>query len=90
MKLGTAEEWHVEDMDDGFTHIFHIHINPFLVTESNGVALNPPRWRDTYQLGPNNFTMQMNLDDFTGKYVDHCHYVDHEDMGMMEAVEVVA
>lgn len=90
MKLGTAEEWHVEDMDDGFTHIFHIHINPFLVTESNGVALNPPQWRDTYQLGPNNFTMQMNLDDFTGKYVDHCHYVDHEDMGMMEAVEVVA
>ncbi|HWL01622.1 MAG TPA: multicopper oxidase family protein [Microbacteriaceae bacterium] len=90
MKLGTAEEWLVEDMDDGFTHIFHIHINPFLVTEANGVPLDPPQWRDTYPLGPNSFTMQMNLDDFTGKYVDHCHYVDHEDMGMMEAVEVIA
>jgi len=90
MRLGTAEEWNVEDMDDGFTHIFHIHINPFLVTEANGVPLDPPQWRDTYQLGPSSFTMQMNLDDFTGKYVDHCHYVDHEDMGMMEAVEVVA
>jgi len=90
MRLGTAEEWAVEDMDDGFTHIFHIHINPFLVTEVNGVALDPPQWRDTFPLGPNDFVMQMNLDDFTGKYVDHCHYVDHEDMGMMEAVEVVA
>jgi len=90
MTLGTAEEWTVEDLDDGFTHIFHIHINPFLVTESNGVALDPPQWRDTYPLGPSSFTMQMNLVDFTGKYVDHCHYVDHEDMGMMEAVEVVA
>ncbi len=90
MKLGTAEEWQVKDMDDGFTHIFHIHINPFLVTAVNGVALATPQWRDTYELGPDDFTMQMNLDDFTGKYVDHCHYVDHEDMGMMEAVEVVA
>lgn len=89
MRLGTAEQWDVEDMDDGFTHIFHIHINPFLVTEVNGVPLDPPQWRDTYPLGPNSFTMQMNLVDFTGKYVDHCHYVDHEDMGMMEAVEVV-
>lgn len=89
MQLGTAEEWDVEDMDDGFTHIFHIHINPFLVTQVNGVPLDPPQWRDTYPLGPDAFTMQMNLVDFTGKYVDHCHYVDHEDMGMMEAVEVV-
>ena len=89
MKLGTAEEWDVEDMDDGFDHIFHIHINPFLVTQVNGVPLSTPQWRDTYPLGPNAFTMQMNLVDFTGKYVDHCHYVDHEDMGMMEAVEVV-
>lgn len=90
MRVGTAEEWLVEDMDDGFTHIFHIHINPFLVTEVNGIPLSPPQWRDTYQLGPNSFRMQMNLEDFTGRYVHHCHYVDHEDMGMMEAVEVVA
>ncbi|MBO9578103.1 MAG: multicopper oxidase domain-containing protein [Microbacteriaceae bacterium] len=89
MKLGTAEEWQVDDMDDGFTHVFHIHINPFLVTEVNGEPMNPPQWRDTFPLGPDSFKMQMNLDDFTGKYVDHCHYVDHEDMGMMEAVEVI-
>lgn len=90
MQLGTAEQWEIDDVDDGFTHIFHIHINPFLVTAVGGVALATPQWRDTYPLGPSSFTMQMNLVDFTGKYVDHCHYVDHEDMGMMEAVEVVA
>ena len=28
--------------------------------------------------------------DFTGKYVYHCHILDHEDMGMMGVVEVVA
>lgn len=90
MKLGTAEEWHVLDMDDPFTHIFHIHVNPFLVTAVNGEPLDPPQWRDTFPLGPADFTFTMNLEDFTGSYVHHCHYVDHEDMGMMEAVEVVA
>jgi FtsP/CotA-like multicopper oxidase with cupredoxin domain len=90
MTLDTAEKWIIDDDDSGFTHIFHIHINPFLVTEVNGVALDKPRWRDTYWIGPDSMTMVTNLTDFTGKYVQHCHFVDHEDMGMMEALEVTA
>ena len=27
--------------------------------------------------------------DFLGKFVIHCHILDHEDLGMMEVVEVV-
>ena len=26
--------------------------------------------------------------DFTGKYVLHCHMMNHEDLGMMQVVEV--
>jgi FtsP/CotA-like multicopper oxidase with cupredoxin domain len=31
----------------------------------------------------------MNLDDFTGKFVEHCHVLSHEDLGMMESLEVI-
>ena len=90
MTVGTAEEWLVNDEDDPFTHIFHIHVNPFLVTAVGGVPLDPPQWRDTYPIGPGSLAFTTNVADFTGKFVQHCHYVDHEDMGMMETIEVVA
>ena len=38
---------------------------------------------------PNSVTFRMRFTDFTGKFVWHCHALDHEDMGMMELVEVV-
>ena len=31
----------------------------------------------------------MNIDDFTGLTVHHCHVLSHEDLGMMEAIEIV-
>lgn len=93
MRLGTAEEWTVRNAaDEGFVHVFHIHVNPFLVTHVNGARLTTPVWRDTWALGPrlgDSFTFVMNLDDFTGRTVEHCHVLTHEDLGMMEALEIV-
>ena len=34
-------------------------------------------------------TFESNFDDFTGKFVEHCHVIAHEDLGMMASVEVV-
>jgi FtsP/CotA-like multicopper oxidase with cupredoxin domain len=97
MKLGTAEEWTlVNKIDNKLTrhaHGLHIHVNPFRVTKVNGKDLPKPQWRDTYVLtGANNdsITFQSNFDDFTGKFVEHCHILSHEDLGMMEALEVIA
>jgi FtsP/CotA-like multicopper oxidase with cupredoxin domain len=93
MRLGTAEQWTVVNAaDEGFVHVFHIHVNPFLVTHINGERLATPEWRDTYPLGPHlgdSFTFTMNLDDYAGMTVQHCHVLTHEDLGMMEAVEIV-
>ena len=94
MKLGTAEEWTVVNgADEGFVHVFHIHVNPFKVTKINGVPLEKPLWRDTFTLGPrlgDSFTFESNFTDFTGQFVQHCHVLSHEDLGMMEALEIVA
>lgn len=96
VKLGTAEEWTVVNGLDGkypqHAHVFHIHVNPFKIIKINGQSLDKPLWRDTFILTGTNgdsFTFQTNFLDFTGKFVDHCHIVSHEDLGMMETIEVV-
>ena len=96
MKLGTAEEWIVmNDSDPKYAehaHAFHIHVNPFKVTKINGVILNQPVWRDTMAISGRDgdwFAMEMNIEDFTGLTVQHCHVLSHEDLGMMEAIEII-
>jgi FtsP/CotA-like multicopper oxidase with cupredoxin domain len=96
MKLGTAERWRViNKLDpklDRHAHVFHIHVNPFKITEINGKKLEKPLWRDTFVLTVktgDSFTFESNFDDFTGKFVEHCHILSHEDLGMMEVLEII-
>ena len=96
VKLGTAEEWTVVNgVDDKYAehaHVFHIHVNPFKITKVYGRVLDTPLWRDTYLFGEHSgdsFTVESNFVDCTDRYVDHCHVLSHEDLGMMEIVEVI-
>lgn len=93
MILNTVEEWTIDNVTDE-THPFHIHVNPFFVTHIKGVELatDDPRrrWQDTLALPPNDQVKFLTrFADFTGKFVIHCHILWHEDLGMMQAVEVV-
>lgn len=96
VRLGTAEEWTlvnaVDDKLADHAHVFHIHVNPFKVTKINGVPLETPLWRDTFVLtgrDGDSITFEMNFVDFAGRFVQHCHVLTHEDLGMMETIEVV-
>jgi len=96
VKLGTAEEWTVVNGPDHklheHAHVFHIHVNPFKITRINGRPLDRPLWRDTFVLtrsSGDSFTFETNFVDFTGTFVEHCHVLSHEDLGMMETIEVV-
>ena len=89
IKLGAAEEWTLINAVDNklpmHAHGFHIHVNPFKVTAINGDLLDVPLWRDTFALTgmtSDSFTFQIHFEDFTGKFVDHCHVLAHEDLGM--------
>ena len=88
--MDASEKWEVRAMDG---HPFHIHINPFLVcpTSSNKEP-NFAHWRDTYWVqaedGKREFLMHYRK--FSGKYVMHCHKLNHEDEGMMELLEICA
>ncbi|MGO9238005.1 MAG: multicopper oxidase family protein [Methylocella sp.] len=90
VRLGAVEEWTIinEHKDD---HVFHIHINDMQVTKVNGEPLPEPIWVDT-MIVPHNgsITFRSRFLDFTGKYMLHCHMMNHEELGMMQVVEVYA
>ena len=88
--LNAVEEWTIQNIN-GYPHPFHIHVNDSYVVKVNGEAVTP-YWADTLPVPPSggSITFRMRFTDFTGKYVWHCHALDHEDLGMMQLVEVVA
>jgi FtsP/CotA-like multicopper oxidase with cupredoxin domain len=96
VKLGDTEEWTVVNTDQQY-HSFHIHQTGFLVTEINGVGQDEDSLRDTFSVppatdvGPGVLKVVIPFTDpvIVGRFVYHCHAVDHEDKGMMGIVEVV-
>lgn len=97
VKLGDTEEWTVINTDQQY-HSFHIHQTPFLVTEVGGVSWRDDSLRDTFSVppatdqGPGALKVVIPFTDpvIVGRFVYHCHAVDHEDKGMMGIIEVVA
>lgn len=89
VKLDAVEEWTIQNIN-GYPHPFHIHVNDSYVVKVNGEAVTP-YWADTLPVPPNggSITFRMRFTDFTGKYVWHCHALDHEDLGMMQLVAVI-
>lgn len=86
--LNAVEEWTIHSLNE-YPHPFHIHINDMYVVRINGEPVTP-FWCDTLPVPSHgNFTFRMRFTDFTGKFVWHCHALDHEDMGMMQLVDVV-
>jgi FtsP/CotA-like multicopper oxidase with cupredoxin domain len=92
--LGSVEEWTLFNMNP-IRHPFHIHVNPFWVVKINGEPVEP-YWADTIGLPPNgsptdptSVTFRTRFQDFTGATVMHCHMLTHEDMGMMQTIEIV-
>jgi suppressor of ftsI len=96
VKLGDTEEWTVVNTDQQY-HSFHIHQTAFLVTEINGVPQDEDSLRDTFSvppatdIGPSSLKAIIPFTDpvIVGRFVYHCHAVNHEDKGMMGVVEVV-
>lgn len=86
LTLGRAEEWRITSKFAN--HPFHIHVNPFEVIETqNGVEKR--YWKDTILVRPDKpIRFYTRYEDFDGKFVLHCHILDHEDQGMMEVVEI--
>lgn len=90
VQLGAVEEWTIVN-NATEDHNFHIHTNPFEVVAIDGETLDTPVWYDTILVPTSgSVTFRSRFLDFTGEFVLHCHILDHEDLGMMQNVEVEA
>ncbi|AKS45134.1 Multicopper oxidase with three cupredoxin domains (includes cell division protein FtsP and spore coat protein CotA) [Octadecabacter temperatus] len=94
LQLNAAEDWTVFNRTQ-VLHVYHIHVNPYLITEIDGetLAVDSPlrRWQDTIGIPlTGSVAFKTRYETFTGKFVIHCHVLPHEDQGMMQVVEVVA
>ncbi len=88
VKVGDVEEWTMVNTSSE-VHPFHIHINDFMITEINGEKQDPPVWWDVFIIPPKgNFKFRTRFDRFDGKTVLHCQNIVHEDLGMMQVVEI--
>ncbi len=92
--LGSVERWEVSSKRS--SHPYHIHVNPFLVTEFAGRYLIRSMWKDVVMVSSKSFkgkpgsaTMYTKYENFWGDFVLHCHILAHEDEGMMERVRIV-
>jgi FtsP/CotA-like multicopper oxidase with cupredoxin domain len=88
--LGAVEEWTVVNEHED-EHIFHIHTNPFQMVAVNGEKPAQRDWHDTVVVPrKGSVTFRSRFLDFTGRFVLHCHMMNHEELGMMQVVEVYA
>ena len=88
VRLGAVEEWTINNTHF-HDHVFHIHTNPFQVTQVNGQPAPNLPWRDTVVVPRHgSVVFRSRFLDYTGIYMLHCHMMNHEEMGMMQTVEV--
>ena len=90
--FGTTERWRFTTNGNA-PHPVHVHGASFQVqsrTGGRGTVFPWERaWKDTVLLEDRETVdVLIRFDGFRGRYVIHCHKLEHEDMGMMSAFEV--
>jgi len=93
--LGEVQLWRFRNEAGRFfgqLHPAHVHLAHFQVLERNG---KPPLahesgWKDTVALESGEEVLVMiRFEQFRGRYMFHCHNLEHEDHAMMSRFDVV-
>ncbi|WP_214104547.1 multicopper oxidase family protein [Acrocarpospora catenulata] len=87
-RLGQVEIWR---LTSDVSHPVHLHLAPFQVLSVAGERRDgPPEWKDTVELRETqSVEIITRFTGYRGRYVLHCHNLEHEDMAMMSTFEVV-
>lgn len=89
-KLNTVEHWRFVN-PTLHPHPMHMHLVQFQVVNIDGEPQDSSRfgWKDTVVVPPGSeVTVAARFEGYTGKYVFHCHNLEHEDFAMMSEFEV--
>ncbi|WP_419998782.1 multicopper oxidase family protein [Streptomyces boninensis] len=88
-RLGTVERWR---FSSDFHHPVHLHLAHFLVVSRGrgGPLRSDAGWKDTVDVRPYEVVEVLaRFRGHRGRYMLHCHNLEHEDMAMMANFEVV-
>ena len=88
--LGSTEVWAIHNFTQD-AHPIHIHMVMFEVVERQSVATGATRGPEPWEAGPKDTVIALPGEitrvkatfDLAGRYVWHCHIVEHEDNEMM-------
>jgi spore coat protein A len=91
VRVGETVTWELQNRT-AVAHLVHLHHTDWYMLSRNG--RRPPAWerclKETFFLDPGDrVVVAGKLSDFPGKYLVHCHMLDHEDHGMMSQFAVV-
>ena len=93
INAGATEIWEFDNSHGGEIHPMHFHGNHFQVltrTGKRGIIATEKGWKDTVLVMPGEKVKVIStFSQFKGKYVLHCHNLEHEDSGMMLNFEIV-
>jgi suppressor of ftsI len=88
--LGNIEQWTIQNAS-GEMHVFHIHQVNFQVMDRNGTPESFNGNVDTVRIPPRqSVTVRIAFThpEILGRFMYHCHVMQHEDRGMMAQIEV--
>ncbi|MGH3098202.1 MAG: multicopper oxidase family protein [Streptosporangiales bacterium] len=88
-ELGAVELWKVRSLN--VEHPIHIHLVRFQILSKGGSEPSEydKGWKDTVNMDSGGSAeLLMRFDGYRGKYVFHCHNLEHEDMMMMANFKV--
>ena len=80
--LGSVEQWNLHNTTAD-AHPIHLHLVQFQI-----VGREREGWKDTVRVDPNGTTSIRARFDVAGRYVWHCHILEHEDHDMMRPLVV--
>jgi spore coat protein A len=87
--LGQTETWRFRT---DVHHPVHVHLDPFQVLSRDGgdPGTFSSGWKDTVDLEPGEIVdVAVRFTDHAGRFLVHCHNLEHEDMAMMATVRTV-
>ena len=98
-RLDTVEIWTIANITED-SHPIHLHLVRFQVLDRRPLAYRGPAqppeptesgWKDTVRAHAGMVTRIIaRFEGYPGRYVWHCHVLEHEDNEMMRPYEVVA
>jgi blue copper oxidase len=93
VSIGTTEIWEFDNSTGDEAHPMHIHGVQFqVVSRSNGrgsILPHEKAWKDTVLVAPKEKVQVIMTFTQKGKFVFHCHNLEHEDDGMMLNFQVI-